>query len=622
MNSFGDNSPSHPEERSTNPVREAQQQKELGNTLTRKRGVRRFESLENLLPALRPSERLLLYGLASLMALSVFAMVVFLNEAISTVVPAQGGTLAGAETGPIRFINPVLMVSQPDQDLTALVYSGLMRALPEGKLVPDLASSYTTSEDGTTYTFTIREGATFHDGAPLTSADVVFTIQAAQNPEVKSPRRADWEGVQVTAPDERTVVFKLPHPYAPFIFNTTLGILPKHLWQDVPPEEFPFSPLNTHPIGTGPYEVHSVALDKTGAATRYELSPFKHFTLSGPYLKRITLQFYPNEQTMVDAFNAREVSAISGLSPAQVPSLKRTDVQVLRSPLPRVFGIFFNQNRAEVLADAAVREALDAALDKQAIVDDVLSGYGTPLQGPIPPGVLRISSALRENGASTTTGAGDVAPADRARAILQKGGWKYNEAESVWKKTSGSGKDAKEKTLTFALATAGEPELVATAQATAAAWRAIGVQVDVQMYSLSELNTNVIRPRQYDAILFGEVVGREGDFFAFWHSSQRNDPGLNLAMYANAKVDSYLSQARATTDENEREELYAKFGQAVQNDHAAVFLYAPDFIYVVPREIRGIELGALTHPSERFFNVHDWYTDEKRVWNIFVNKSD
>lgn len=625
--SFGDGSSSNPEKRDEIPQPSLEQKKEFGRSLLRLRGVRRFEALENILPSLRPGERLLLYGLASIMALSVFAIIASINTAVSTVVPAEGGTLVGGETGPVRFINPVLMVSQPDQDLTALVYSGLMRALPKGKVIPDLASSYTTSEDGITYTFTIRDDATFHDGTPVTSADVVFTVRAAQNPEVKSPRRADWEGVEVSAPDDRTVVFKLPHPYAPFIFNSTLGILPKHLWQDTPPEEIPFSPLNTHPVGTGPYQVSKVSLDKTGAATRYELSPFKHFALSGPYLKKISLQFYPNEQAMVDAFNAREISAISGLSPAQVPSLKRSDVQVLRAPLPRVYGIFFNQNRAEVLSDASVRDALNAALDKQAIVDGVLSGYGVPLYGPIPPGVLRISSSIKaQRQAGTSSDARDtteaLSPADKARAILQKGGWKYDEEAGVWKKKSGSGKDAAEKTLSFALSTAGEPELVATANAVAEAWRQIGVQVEVQMYSLSELQTSVIRPRQYDAILFGEVVGREGDFFAFWHSSQRNDPGLNLAMYANAKVDSYLSQARATTDENEREKLYGQFAEAVQKDSAAVFLYAPDFIYVVPREIRGIELGALTTPSERFFNVYDWYTDEKRVWNVFVDPTD
>ena len=143
--------------------------------------------------------------------------------------------------------------------------------------------------------------------------------------------------------------------------------------------------------------------------------------------------------------------------------------------------------------------------------------------------------------------------------------------------------------------------------------------MDVRVYPLSELNTNVIRPRAYEAILFGEVVGRTADLFAFWHSSQRNDPGLNLALYANSKVDALLSSARATTDEKNREKLYGQFAAAIEKDRPAVFLYAPEFIYVVPQRLRGIELGSLSSAAERFLNVYRWYTDTERVWSIFTD---
>jgi peptide/nickel transport system substrate-binding protein len=140
----------------------------------------------------------------------------------------------------------------------------------------------------------------------------------------------------------------------------------------------------------------------------------------------------------------------------------------------------------------------------------------------------------------------------------------------------------------------------------------------VQIYPLSELNTSVIRPRDYDALLFGEVVGRSLDLFAFWHSSQRNDPGLNLAMYASSKVDTYLSEARATVDETKRNSLYAQFASALQKDSPAVFLYAPEFLYVVPKSLQGVELGALTTPSDRFLNVYQWYSETESVWSVFV----
>ena len=143
----------------------------------------------------------------------------------------------------------------------------------------------------------------------------------------------------------------------------------------------------------------------------------------------------------------------------------------------------------------------------------------------------------------------------------------------------------------------------------------------MKIYPLSELNTNIIRPRAYDAIFFGEVVGRSLDLFAFWHSSQRNDPGLNLAMYANSKTDTLLANARALTSRSDREDLYNSFSAVIVKDQPAVFLYAPEFIYVVPKTLQGIHLGALTTPSERFQNVYQWYTNTEHVWSFFANEN-
>ena len=575
--------------------------------LTRVRGFWRFSKLENMLRSFSSGERLILYILSITLAISALALVVGVNNAVSVVVPAQGGTLTEGIVGPPRFINPILALSQADEDLTQLVYSGLMEALPDGSIVPNLAESYQISTDGTTYTFILRKNAKFHDGKPMTADDVLFTVQAAQNPDIKSPRRADWDGVTASSPDPRTVVFKLQHAYAPFLENATLGILPKHLWDSVTPEEFPFNPLNTHPVGSGAYRISSLQTDSTGAATSYTLAPFKQFALATPYLKNITFVFFSNEDALVKAWNVGGVDSIASVSPSQLPSLKRSDANIMHVPLPRVFGIFFNQGHAPVLADLGVRAALDAAIDKQALVNSVLGGYGVVLKGPIPPGVIYMPLAKATVAASSTVYAA------RARDILSRDGWTFDATTNVWKK--------KKQILSFSLATADAPELSATANAVAGFWRAAGISVSVHVYPLSELNTTVIRPRAYDAILFGEVVGRTLDLFAFWHSSQRNDPGLNLAMYANSKADGVLAQARATTDRKAREKLYISFANIIAKDQPAVFLYSPEFIYVVPKDLQGVSLGALTTPSERFLNAYEWYTDTEHVWSFFTNTS-
>ena len=602
-------------------------------TLTKRRRLGRLSLLEDLLGRFSPSERLLLYILTALLAVSAFVMVVYADKSVSVTIPAHGGSLTEGEVGPARFINPILTLSQPDEDLTALVYSGLMRQLPDGSIVPDLASSYSISPDGTTYTFTIRPDAKFQDGTPVTAADVLFTVTSAQDPNLKSPQEANWTGVAASSPDAHTVVFTLPHAYAPFIENTTIGILPKHLWQNVSDEEFPFDSLNTHPVGSGPYKVADVATDSTGSATKYDLVPFAQYALGSPYLNKITFLFYPDDASMEKAYDAHQIDAMAGIAPSDLGSLTRSDSDIVKTPLPRDFGVFFNQAHNAVLADASVRAALDAAMDKQTIVDMVLDGDGVVLDGPIPPGVLGdVSPAFpvpipavgkgapsasstpvsAQSGTSTPTG-DEAAYAATARTILLKGGWTFNTADGMWEK----GKEQ----LSFTLSTADEPELVATANAVIAFWSAAGIKATVQVYPLSELNTNVLRPRDYDAVLFGEVVGPELDLYAFWHSSQRNDPGLNLAMYANETTDSLLSQARATTDPVARDKLYAEFAVDLQKDQPAVFLYAPDFLYIVPTSIKGIALGALNTPADRFSNLYDWYTQTQSVWSIFAGSS-
>ncbi len=586
------------------------------HALFQKRSTRVFDRAEQALRSFTPGERLLLYALSAALGLSALFMVASVNALATVTVPASGGTLVEGEVGSARFLNPLLTISTPDQDITALVYSGLMRQRTDGTLVPDLAAAYDVSGDGRTYTFTLRPAAIFHDDTPVTSADVVYTIRQAQNPAIDSDRRADWAGVVVSAPDERTVVFTLPRAYAPFIHNTTLGILPQHLWQNVPDEEFAFSPLNTHPVGSGPFKIENVTTNSTGAAEQYELVPFKSYALGAPYLRRITFVFFPNAEALVEGLNRGDIDAAAGLSPQNLSAVTRDDISAASVTLPRVFGVFFNQSHSAVLADVSVREALDAAIDKEQIVSSVLAGRGSVLHGPIPPGLLDASDPAHpkkfDDIAAPAAGAQETRLA-AARSILEKGGWTQsatNPPAGGWKKG--------DKTLSFTVVTADQPELVATARAIVADWQALGIDVQLQIYPISELNTTVIRPRNYDALLFGEVVGPELDLYAFWHSSQRNDPGLNLALYANARTDALLSEARATADENRRRTLYTQFEALLVEDTPAIFLYAPDFLYIVPDDLSGVKLGALRSGAERFENAYEWYMRTEDVWTIFA----
>lgn len=569
----------------------------------------RFKGLQSLMRAFTPVQRMLLYFFTILLALSAFVLIAQANNLISVQVPASGGSFVEGAVGTPRFVNPLLATSQTDLDLTTLIYSGLVREEPDGTFTPDLAESIEISPDGTTYTFHLKEGLTFQDGDPLTAEDVLFTISLAQNPEAKSARRADWEGVSVKADDDRTIVFTLPAPYAPFLENATMGILPKHLWESVPVTEFQFAPLNTRPIGSGAYRIKDVTVDATGAPIEYQLVPFKKFALGEANITRITYRIYPSDEELQAAFEDGDIDSFVSSSPKRLPRNADDDANLIRVPLSRVFGVFLNQSHATVLANASVRAALDAAIDKEKLVNDILGGYGTTLDGPIPPGLMPSPAAA----STTLTAEAKTAPIDHAQAarnILSRGGWKFDDSSRSWTRDK--------TTLSLKIATADTEELVATARAIADAWNAAGIKADVEVYALQEFNQTILRPRAYDAILFGEVVGRSLDLYAFWHSSQRNDPGLNLALYTNAAADKALTDARTHTDPAARQESHRAFLDAVAEDTPAVFLYSPDVVYLVPKHLQGIDIGTVTTPSERFLDVYTWYRDTERVWEVFA----
>lgn len=556
-------------------------------------------------------ERLIFWSLILTAIISGLALIQNVNHMFMAEVPTYGGSFSEGIIGTPRFVNPILAISEADRDITMLVYSGLIRKTNDGGFIPDLAEKYEISKDGLTYTFTLRDNIFFQDDTPVTTDDVEFTINKAKDPIVKSPKRPNWEGVSVQKIDGKTISFILKQPYAQFLENATIGILPKKLWKDIPIDQFSFSDFNVRGIGSGPYRVDSVSKNRAGIPVSYALSSFKKFALGRPYINTINLKFYGNESELVNALRSGDITNINALMPEEAKKLKERGVQVRQYPLPRVYGVFFNQSSVSALTDLAVRKALNEAVDRIRIVNTVLYGYGAPLYGPIP-----------KPSAQSFIGTGDISsPVDlatSARKILTDNGWEFSTSTNVMVKKSK--KDF--LILSFSISTADKPELKAAAQMVKEDWEKIGAKVEIKIFEPGDFSQNIIRPRKYDSILFGEIIGSGSDPYAFWHSSQRNDPGLNIAMYANQKVDKILENARITLDIAERLKKYAQFENEIKDDIPAVFIYSPDFIYVMPSRLRGIKIGELTVPAERFLNINKWYVDTDFVWKIFERTSE
>jgi peptide/nickel transport system substrate-binding protein len=554
--------------------------------------------------------KLLFLIILVLMTINIFMLLRQTDKTLAVEVPKEGGVLSEGIIGTPRFVNPVLAISDADRDLTMLVYSGLMRVGEDSQLIPDLAEDFEISEDGLCYTFTLKPNLFWPDSQPITTNDVVFTLDLIKNAQTKSPKRASWEGVGIEKIDDRNLRFCLPHPYAPFLENTTVGILPQHIWGEILPEQIPLSAFNVDPVGSGPYKIKKISRNSSGIITSYTLEPNKNFALEKPYIKTLILKFYPSEKKLLDAYQKSEVESLNAISPQNVLEIKQPNSSIKEYPLPRVFAVFFNQDNASLFREQEVRYALELSVDKERILREVLEGFGVVIDGPLPPGSLGALPA-------TTSMSYDEKFA-KAQELLEKSGWKLNEEENVLEK-----KKSKTQTirLEFSLSTSNLDDLVETAKVLKENWEKLGAKVDVNAFEIGDLEQNVIRPRKYSSLLFGEVMGRDPDPFAFWHSSQRNDPGLNIALYANITVDKLLEDARTIFEINKREEKYHEFQKEIEKDTPAVFLYSPSFIYLLPDIVKGVKETSITTPSERFSQVHKWYIETKRVWKLFLKNN-
>jgi peptide/nickel transport system substrate-binding protein len=282
-------------------------------------------------------------------------MFVRVNNHFLVKVPAHGGSLREGLIGLPRTINPVLAITDVDRDISALVYAGLMK-YTDGELIPDLAQSYTISEDGLVYAFTLKDNLTFHDGTKLTTDDIAFTIQKIQEPNLKSPRRPDWTNISVQVKSPTQITFTLKQPYSPFLSNTTIGILPKHVWGALNDNEFIFSNYNIEPIGAGPYKIVDVIRDSS-IPSEYRLSTWRTYHGQRPYISSLIFNFFSDENKAVEALengSIESLPSISAISGSQLASRSSDVYSLISEPLPRIFGVFFNQNSNPVLSEKVV----------------------------------------------------------------------------------------------------------------------------------------------------------------------------------------------------------------------------------------------------------------------------
>ncbi len=563
--------------------------------------------LSKILDSFSGKQTLIFAILALVIFISAISILGKINKKFLIYRPENGGTLTEGVLGAPRFINPILATSDTDRDLVSLIYAGLMKKTPEGTIIPDLAERYEVSPDGLTYTFHIKAGAEFQDKTPLTADDVIFTIEKAKDPLVKSPFEAVWQGVNVykNEGDNSTVVFRLSEPYAAFLENATLGILPKTLWEKFGSEEFSQSENNLNAVGAGPYKIASIKEHKNRLIEEIKLVSFSQGAGAHPFITHFDFKFFKGEDDLVKAYRKGRVDQIGSISPKIGKELEDAGFEPTTATLSRIFGLFFNPNNNEILRDKKVIQAMELAINKEDIVNRSLYGFGSVIDNPVPRALLNGSFVPP----SPKDSLGDLT---RAADILDSDGWKLNAATGLREKGG--------KTLELSISTADVTELRASAEIIKEDLEKVGMKVSVKVFEVGILNQNVIRPREYEILFFGQVVRNESDLFAFWHSSQRTDPGLNIAVYTNNKVDKILEDLIAANDKAVRISKMNELMSELKTDMPAIFIYSPQFIYFQSPKVEGVRLDHITSSPERFLNVTDWYMRTDSIWK-FLSKN-
>ena len=553
--------------------------------------VPNWKQFKRLPQTLSPTENIALKSLAAVI-LGCFLILVYTNYILYLKpIPANGGEYSEGLIGTSLYINPLLAHSDADIDLCAVIYSGLFKYNENLELVPDLAEKFEISSDQKVYTVYLNQNVKWHDGQKLTASDVVFTYQSAQNPDYKSPQYQSFNGVIVEKLDDYSIKFTLSQPYAAFLNLLTLGIIPQHVWYDFPAVKAKLAIYNQKPIGSGPYKFKSLTKEKSGVIKSYTLEKNPNYYGKVPYINKIIYKFYPDYETAVNALSNKEIQNLNFLPKEYTSKINKKDLNLYNINLAQYTAIFFNTQNNELLKDKKTREALAMAIDKDKIVEEVLLGQGQIINGPILSNFLGYNTNIKKY---------DYSP-PKALEILTNDGWQID----------GEFLKKKDQEFKITLTTVEQTANIKTANLIKEFWTSIGINVEVLIIAKDKIENEIINPRNYQILLYGEIIGHDPDLFPFWHSSQREAPGLNLAVYANRKVDQLLEEARQTNDVQVRDTKYQEFQNLLIEDLPAIFLYSNTYTYPVYKKIKGFDLKRLALPKDRLINLENWYIKTK-----------
>jgi peptide/nickel transport system substrate-binding protein len=466
-----------------------------------------------------------------------------------------------AEPGTVNFLieasptnlDPRIGADAYSQHIDGLIFSSLVAHDAEMKVTPDLASSWETP-DPLTYTFHLRTGVKFHDGRPLTSADVKYTFDTILSGAIKSPKRGSFKMVDaIDAPDDATVIFHLHEPYASFLWSLTrpvVGIVPRGSGADVA----------QHPIGSGPFRFVSMTTDEEIILARNE-----NYFEAAPNIEHLRIRIVPD--VTVRALELRKGSAdatINSLTPDMVVTLgKEKGLVADQQPGTTLAYISFNFDDP-TLAKREVRQALAYATDRKTIIQHLLRGQARPASSVLPPNSWAFDSDVQHY---------EFDPA-RAESLLESAGY-HRGADGV--------------RLHLTLKTSTDESTRLMSEAIADQWKRVGIALELRPLEFATFYTDITRGSFQMYALRWVGANNDPDIFEFVFSSKKMPPaGANRGHYSNPQLDVLLQQEHVEMNQEKRKALLSQVQKIVAQDEPYINLWYVDNVCVHRDRLSGI----------------------------------
>lgn len=509
--------------------------------------------------------------------------------------PVTGGSYTEALIGSFMRLNPFLDVyNPPDQSVDRLLFSSLIKFNAKGVAEGDLAESWGISQDGTVYNFNLRTDVLWHDGEPLTADDVDFTMRLLKSEDALIPEdlRVFWREIEFTVLSDSAFQFRLPEAFAPFLDYLTFGILPQHRLNGMTLTEMIDDPFNLQPVGSGPYVFERMIVEND-VITGVILKANQAYFGGRPYLDQMVFRYYADAASAWNAYAGNEVEGISEVTQEILPNvLAAPNLSLYSVRQPRLWMVYLNLNNQEVsyFENIDFRKALLTGIDRQRIINRQMMGQGLVADGPIMPGTWAYFDDTEHIGFDQTT----------AKELLIAAGCSYSDADGNWKTKEG-------QTVEFTLLHPDLDQYVQVAQTIQSDWAAIGIKVNLVAKSYQGVIDD-LEARNYQAALVELNFNNtpDPDPYPFWGQSMVQS-GQNYSEWVNRSASELIELARASIDAGERYRLYRNFQVVWGRELPALPLFYPVYNYAVNAQIKGISIGPLFDPTDRFLSITSWY---------------